>query len=75
MGSGILKTAEGGYDGKGQIQIHNKNHISKAFDTFEGKMLIFEQRVNFKMEISVIVGRRKSGEMLAFEPAYNIHKN
>lgn len=71
----ILKTARDGYDWKWQVRIYSENDIEKAIETLSWKELIYEKIVDYKMEISVIVWRRVSWWMLAFEPAENIHND
>lgn len=71
----ILKTTQDGYDGKWQIKIYSEADMEKAIEDMDWKQWIYEQMVNFKMEISVIVWRRPEWEMVAFDPVENIHEN
>ncbi|MCF6094492.1 5-(carboxyamino)imidazole ribonucleotide synthase [Microaerobacter geothermalis] len=73
----ILKTATGGYDGKGQIVLKKPEDAESAFQLLvqHDRELILEQFVPFEKEISVIVARRQSGEMEFFPVAENIHRN
>ena len=67
----ILKTQEFGYDGKGQSTVKKENLCQ-----FENQILqncIIEEKVNFKLEISVIVARNSSN-MIVYPPVKNIHK-
>ena len=67
----ILKTQELGYDGKGQSTIKKENLYQ-----FENQILqncIIEEKVNFKLEISVIVARNTSNTVV-YPPVTNIHK-
>ena len=60
----ILKTQELGYDGKGQSTINKENLYQ-----FENQILqncIIEEKVNFKLEISVIVARNSSNTCLLY---------
>ncbi len=68
----ILKTQEFGYDGKGQFTI-NKNNLSKFKDKIL-KNYILEEKINFKLEISVIV-IRSSSKMIVYPPVQNIHRD
>ena len=72
---GILKTTTQGYDGKWQARIYSNTNKENIIESFKWAQLIYEKMIDFKIEISVIVWRRKSGEMIAFEPAENIHEN
>jgi len=67
----ILKTQEFGYDGKGQSNIKKEN-----LHQFKNQILnnyILEERVNFKLEISVVVAR-SSSSTIVYPPVQNIHK-
>ena len=67
----ILKTQEFGYDGKGQSTVKKENLCQ-----FENQILqncIIEEKVNFKLEISVIVARNASN-IIVYPPVKNIHK-
>ncbi|RJE88680.1 5-(carboxyamino)imidazole ribonucleotide synthase [Paenibacillus sp. 1011MAR3C5] len=71
----VLKTATGGYDGKGQWVIRDLSETDEAFETLSraGTQLVLEQFIDFAMEISVIAARSSNGEIKAFPPAENIH--
>lgn len=71
----VLKTATGGYDGKGQWVIRSEAEIPEAFDTLNrsGAELVVEKFVRFDKELSVIAARSPSGEVRVFPPAENIH--
>ena len=71
----VLKTATGGYDGKGQWVIRSAEEASDAFASLSqsGAELVLEQFVRFEREISVIAARSPSGEVRTFPPAHNIH--
>ncbi|MBH5318998.1 5-(carboxyamino)imidazole ribonucleotide synthase [Paenibacillus sp. GSMTC-2017] len=71
----VLKTATGGYDGKGQWVIRSEAEITEAYKTLSlaGTELVLEQFIDFAKEISVIAARSSKGEIKAFPPAENIH--
>ncbi len=71
----ILKTAELGYDGKGQVTIRKAEEAQAAWDAIKGAEAVLEGFVDFSMEISVIVARGPSGETQTYVPVQNIHKN
>lgn len=75
FGKSILKTATMGYDGKGQFVIENLEDAKKAFEAAKDVQLILEKFCPFDSEISVMVARNKNGEVKAYEPLTNIHKN
>lgn len=71
----VLKTATGGYDGKGQWVIRSEAEIDGAYATLSraGTELVLEQFIHFEREISVIAARSPRGEVRAFPAAENIH--
>lgn len=73
----VLKTTTGGYDGKGQWLIRSKKEIDglpeALFDSSTPYLL--ERFVSFEREISVVVARSRSGEVEAFPPTINLHRN
>ncbi|QSF45561.1 5-(carboxyamino)imidazole ribonucleotide synthase [Paenibacillus tianjinensis] len=79
----VLKTATGGYDGKGQAVIRQPSALEAAFrqvahnaaEGAEVPELVLEKFVKFKCEISVIAARSTSGEVKCFPPSENIHVN
>ena len=76
-GSGVLKTRRFGYDGKGQAVLKNaSNHeAATAFAALGGKALILEGLVPFVAEISVIAARGLDGQIKAYDPARNVHRD
>ena len=67
----ILKTQEFGYDGKGQYTIRKED-----LHQFENQILqncILEEKIDFKLEVSVIVAR-SSSNIIVYPPVQNIHK-
>jgi len=73
----VLKTAVGGYDGKGQWVLRTAADLEPAWAEAKaaGTELVLEKFVDFAKEISVIAARRPSGEIRTFPPAENIHVN
>jgi len=71
----VLKTATGGYDGKGQRVIRSAEEAPGAFRELAaaGTELVLEKFIRFEREISVIAARSTRGEVKAFPPAENIH--
>lgn len=70
----ILKTAEEGYDGKGQRTIREPAERNKAWEELRNKESVLESFVDFEMELSVIVARNGK-ETACYQPVHNIHKN
>ncbi|PLS17030.1 5-(carboxyamino)imidazole ribonucleotide synthase [Bacillus sp. M6-12] len=71
----VLKTARGGYDGKGQLVIRTKDDIEKADALIQQGTCVLEAWVPFEMEISVIVVRKANGGSSCFPVAENVHVN
>jgi 5-(carboxyamino)imidazole ribonucleotide synthase len=60
----VQKSRKDGYDGKGVVVISNENDLINLLDCPS----IIEERINIKTEISIIVARSASGELLHYEP-------
>jgi len=71
----VLKTSRGGYDGKGQLVIKEKQDIENATALLEHGPCVLEKWVPFKKEISVILTGSINGETAVFPVAENIHFN
>lgn len=71
----VLKTAMGGYDGKGQWVIRSADEIEEAYEALSSAkvQLVLEQFIRFDKELSVIAARNPQGEIKAFPVAENIH--
>ncbi|HEY9785164.1 MAG TPA: ATP-grasp domain-containing protein [Candidatus Obscuribacterales bacterium] len=74
----IVKTARGGYDGKGQWSINRHSELKTLLEDqdlfrYEGSGFIVERRINVEMEVSCIVGRSRAGEDLIYPIFENIH--
>ncbi len=70
----VLKTCEGGYDGKGQVVIKSENDIDEALKLIKEECIL-EKFVEFDMEISVIAHRSMNGEVSFLPVPKNVHKN
>lgn len=71
----VLKTATGGYDGKGQVVIREESDVKRAMQLLEHGPCVLEKWVPFEKEISVIVTRSTNGETTVLPVAENIHVN
>ncbi len=69
----IIKTAETGYDGKRHKIVKNPEESKKTFEETKAEA-IFEKKVEFEKEISVICARSKN-QIIFFPISENIHKN
>ncbi len=70
----LLKARRDAYDGRGNFRIENKDQIDIAYKFFEGRPLMLEKWVDFKMEVSVIAARNTLGEIATYPVVENIHK-
>ncbi|MBT2678577.1 5-(carboxyamino)imidazole ribonucleotide synthase [Bacillus sp. ISL-35] len=70
----VLKTARGGYDGKGQLVIRSIDDIPLAETLVSQGECVLEKWIPFEKEISVIITRGTTGETVVFPVAENIHK-
>lgn len=71
----VLKTATGGYDGKGQFVIRSEEQAQQAYDELSvaGTELVVEQFIHFQCELSVIAARSSNGEIKTFPVSENVH--
>jgi len=71
----LLKSRRDAYDGRGNFKITSSDEIEKAYHHFDGKSLMVEKFVNFKMEVSVIAARNTKGDIATYPLVENIHEN
>ncbi len=71
----ILKTAEFGYDGKGQSIIRDPSEVDRAWNELRAPVGVLEGFVKFDCEISVVGGRGEDRLFHAFPPVENVHRN
>ena len=71
----LLKLRRDAYDGRGNFKIISSDEIEKAYQHFDGKSLMIEKFVNFKMEVSVIAARNTKGDITTYPLVENIHEN
>ena len=72
----VLKTADFGYDGKGQAKLADASaDLDAAWARMGGAAAVLEGWVPFDLELSVLVARRADGATAAYEPAENLHRD
>jgi 5-(carboxyamino)imidazole ribonucleotide synthase len=71
----VVKTADFGYDGKGQMKISTPEELAQAAAIFRGRRCVVEQWVDFERELSVICARTRAGETRTYPAAENLHAN
>ena len=71
----VLKTATGGYDGKGQRVLRDAADAAAAWQELggAGREMVLEAFVAFELELSVVVARSARGEVEAFPATENVH--
>ena len=72
---GVLKTARGGYDGKGQAAVTDAATLQAAWTAIGPGPLVLEGLVRFQCEISVIVARGQDGQAVVLDPVENRHRD
>ena len=66
-GSAVVKTARGGYDGKGVRVVREADGADDWFaDLADGEALLVEELVDFRRELAQSVARRPSGQIVAW---------
>jgi len=71
----ILKTAQFGYDGKGQIHVNNIAEVEHAFISFNNAPCILEQKLDLDLEFSIVLARSVNGEYLEYPLIENHHES
>ena len=79
-GTAVVKTARGGYDGKGVRVVHLVEDVADWFEASQGAggtgiPLLAEEKVPFTRELAVLVARRPSGQVRAWPVVESIQEN
>ena len=72
---GVLKTADWGYDGKGQSVIRSINDAEAAWSSLNVPQAILEMFIEFDSELSVVAVRGLDGQFVSYGPIGNAHRN
>jgi 5-(carboxyamino)imidazole ribonucleotide synthase len=70
----ILKSAQFGYDGKGQVRLAGDADLAAAWRRMGASLGILEAEVDFALEASVIIARGIDGKTALYPPVENRHK-
>jgi len=70
---GILKTAQLGYDGKGQVRVGARAELAAAWAQLKSVPCVLERRLDLHSECSVIVARGWDGAMVTYPVQRNLH--
>ena len=71
----VLKTADSGYDGKGQTAIREANEAAAAWEHVGKQPAVLEGWIDYQQELSVLVARSTTGEIATCGPIANDHAN
>ncbi|MBX5494048.1 MAG: 5-(carboxyamino)imidazole ribonucleotide synthase [Bryobacteraceae bacterium] len=71
----VLKTADFGYDGKGQFRITDPGQAELAWTSLGGKDCVLEAYIDFACEVSVVAARDVFGNFAHYGVIYNEHRN
>ena len=71
----VLKTQEGGYDGKGQWVLKTKEDLVSLTEVLKITPCILEGWVRFERELSLIAVRSTTGEVAFYPLVENSHEN
>lgn len=70
----VMKTADFGYDGKGQSKLGSAAEAADAWALLAAPRAVLEEWVDFRCEISVVCARDASGRVECFAPSENLHR-
>jgi 5-(carboxyamino)imidazole ribonucleotide synthase len=73
MGASIVKSAHGGYDGRGQARLRDAGEAAHAWEAVGARRSVVEQTLDLALEFSVLVARSPDGAMAVYPPALNHH--
>lgn len=71
----VLKTADWGYDGKGQARIESPDQAVQAWESLAGRAAVLEAYIDLEAECSVVGVRGVSGEFTHYGPVRNSHRD
>jgi 5-(carboxyamino)imidazole ribonucleotide synthase len=70
----VVKSAESGYDGKGQWRLRNQAEVDAFCEEYPRGDWLLEQWVDFEREVSVVAVRSGDGEFRAYPVTENMHE-
>jgi 5-(carboxyamino)imidazole ribonucleotide synthase len=71
---GILKTATGGYDGKGQFRIESSHQCAEAWSALNPETAVYERFVDFERELSIVGVRGADGAKRFYPIIESVHE-
>lgn len=73
LGPSIVKSAHGGYDGRGQVRVQRAAEGEAAWHGVGGGRAVVEQFLAIREELSVLVARSARGDVAVYPPSRNHH--
>lgn len=73
LGPAIVKSAMGGYDGRGQVRVRTADEGRAAFESLRVPVCVVEAFLDIATEVSVLVARRADGTAVAYPTSRNFH--
>lgn len=73
LGPSIVKSAMGGYDGRGQVRVGTPAEGGEAFTRLGAPVCVVEAFLDIDVEISVLVARRTDGVAASYPASRNVH--
>jgi len=70
----LLKTRQGGYDGKGQAWVNRASEAAEALKALGGRPAIAEAPADFRRELAVIAARGRGGEIALYPLTESHHE-
>jgi 5-(carboxyamino)imidazole ribonucleotide synthase len=70
----FVKSCQGGYDGRSQVRLHPGDDAAAAFAALGARPAVAEQSLQLALELSVLVARRPSGDIMVYPIAINHHE-
>jgi 5-(carboxyamino)imidazole ribonucleotide synthase len=74
-GAVVVKTATGGYDGRGLWMADGPDEVSALDLPFDGREYVIEPRLELQHEVAVLVARRPRGEMATYPVVETIQRD
>lgn len=71
----FVKSSQGGYDGRSQLRFNEGDDAEAAFALLGRRPAVAERALDLHLELSVLVARRPSGDLLTYPPAVNQHED
>jgi len=72
---GILKSAQMGYDGKGQIRLNSPRETKNAWIALGKVPCVLEKKLNLAYEVSALLARGFDGAIEVYPLSENVHRN